>query len=154
MLLLRCCFMATGHILGHFGRSQLTYPHCSWASLLNSLPVLSARSFTSNCPSWISGRERIAVEIISWPNSTKECCRTWGSNPRPSAYQADSDLTELLRPAINILFLLTVVFKTLLFRQYWKKVVIKNIKTAQMKPIFYCFLPFFWMLVSFVNILT
>ena len=43
------CFTALQHILGHFGRSQLTYPHCSWASLLGSLPVLSAHSFASNC---------------------------------------------------------------------------------------------------------
>ena len=44
---------------------------------------------TDNCPSWISGRERMAVEIISWLISTNECCQTWGSNPRPSAYQAN-----------------------------------------------------------------
>ena len=31
----------------HF-RGQLTYPHCSWASLLGSLPVLSSQSFASN----------------------------------------------------------------------------------------------------------
>ena len=29
---------------------------------------------TDNCPPWISGRERLAVEITSWPNSLKECC--------------------------------------------------------------------------------
>ena len=42
------CYMALRHILGHFRRSQLTQPHCSWASLLGSLPVLSAHSFASN----------------------------------------------------------------------------------------------------------
>ena len=42
------CFMALQHFSGSFGRGQLTYPHCSWASLLGSLPVLSAHSFTSN----------------------------------------------------------------------------------------------------------
>ena len=26
-----------------------------------------------NCPTWIKGRERMAVEMISWPISTKEC---------------------------------------------------------------------------------
>ena len=36
------------HFLGHFGRGRLTYPHCSWASLLGSLPVLSAHSVVSN----------------------------------------------------------------------------------------------------------
>ena len=44
-LLLCWCFTALRHILGHFGRGQ---PHCSWASLLGSLPVLSAHSFPSN----------------------------------------------------------------------------------------------------------
>ena len=42
------CFTALQHILGHFGCGQLTLPHCSWASLLGSLPVLSAHSFVSN----------------------------------------------------------------------------------------------------------
>ena len=43
---------------------------------------------TDNCPSWISGRERMTVENISWSISTEECC--WprrGSNPRPSGLQ-------------------------------------------------------------------
>ena len=30
---------------------------------------------TDNCPSWISGRERMTVENISWSISKKECCR-------------------------------------------------------------------------------
>ena len=42
------CFTALQHILGHFERGQLPNPHCSWASLLGSLPVLSAHSFASN----------------------------------------------------------------------------------------------------------
>ena len=42
------CFTALRHILGHFERGHLAYPHCSWASLLGSLPVLSAHSFASN----------------------------------------------------------------------------------------------------------
>ena len=50
LLLLCLCFTALRHISGHFGRSQLTYPHCSWASLLGSLPVLGAHSFASNWP--------------------------------------------------------------------------------------------------------
>ena len=93
LLLLLCwCFMAFRHISGHFGRGQLTCPHCSWASLLGSL-VHILSSVTDNCPSWIRGRE-----IISWPISTKECCRTWGSNPRlrtRSAYQTDAHTVEL-----------------------------------------------------------
>ena len=47
-LLLCWCFTALRHISGHFGFGQLTYPHCSWASLLGSLPVHSAHSFASN----------------------------------------------------------------------------------------------------------
>ena len=30
---------------------------------------------TDNCPSWISGRERMTVENISWSISMKECCQ-------------------------------------------------------------------------------
>ena len=30
---------------------------------------------TDKCPSWISGRETMTVENISWSISTKECCR-------------------------------------------------------------------------------
>ena len=45
---------------------------------------------TDNCPSWISGRERMTVENISWSISTKECCRPrWGLNPRPPGLQLD-----------------------------------------------------------------
>ena len=98
-MLLCWCFTAFRHFLCRFGSGQLTYPHCSWvswASLIGSfIPVL----VTDNCPSWISGRERMTVEIISWSISTKECCRMWRSNPRPSAYQADAHPTELPRPA-------------------------------------------------------
>ena len=36
------------HFWGNFGYGQLTLPHCSWAILLGSLPVLSAHSFASN----------------------------------------------------------------------------------------------------------
>ena len=38
-------FYGPSTLLGHFGRGQLTYPHCSWANLLGSLLVLSAHSF-------------------------------------------------------------------------------------------------------------
>ena len=49
LLLLLCwSFTALWHFSCHFGRGELTYPHCSWASLLGSLPVLSAHSFTRN----------------------------------------------------------------------------------------------------------
>ena len=45
---------------------------------------------TDNCPSWISGRERMTVENISWSISTKECCRPRrGLNSRPPGLQSD-----------------------------------------------------------------
>ena len=45
---------------------------------------------TDNCPSWISGRERLTVENSSWSISTKECCRPRrGLNPRPPGLQSD-----------------------------------------------------------------
>ena len=45
---------------------------------------------TDNCPSWISGRERITAQNISWSISTKECCRPRrGLNPRPPGLQSD-----------------------------------------------------------------
>ena len=42
------CFTALQHILGHFGHGQSPWPHCSRASLLGSLTVLSAHSFASH----------------------------------------------------------------------------------------------------------
>ena len=45
---------------------------------------------TDNCP-WISRRERMTVENISWSISTKECC--WprrGLNPQTPGLQSDS----------------------------------------------------------------
>ena len=80
-----------------FQARSVNYPHCSWASVLGSLPVLIhiLSPITDNCPSCIGKRERMAVEIISWPISTKEFCRTWVSNSRPSAYQADAHRTPL-----------------------------------------------------------
>ena len=42
------CFMTLQYILGHFRCDELPNPHCSWASLLGILPVLSAHSFASN----------------------------------------------------------------------------------------------------------
>ena len=45
---------------------------------------------TDNCPSWISGRERMTVENISWSISTKECYRPRrGLNLRPPGLQSD-----------------------------------------------------------------
>ena len=67
---------------------------------------------TDNCPSWISGRERMAVEIISWPISTKDCRQTWGLSPWLSAYQADAHPTELPRPALPVICTMEFVSET------------------------------------------
>ena len=46
---------------------------------------------TDNCPSWISGRERMTVENISWSIPTKEYCRPRrGLIPRPPGLHSDS----------------------------------------------------------------
>ena len=45
---------------------------------------------TDNCPSCISGRERMTIENISCSISTKECCRPRrGLNPQPPGLQSD-----------------------------------------------------------------
>ena len=76
------CFMAFQHILGHFGHNQLTLPHCSWASLLGSLPVLSAHSFASNWQLPLLTQRKGEDGPINV--NERMFCRTWGSNPRPS----------------------------------------------------------------------
>ena len=75
--LLLCWYFMALHILDNFGRGQLTYPRCSWASLLGSLPVLSAHSFvvTDNCPSWISVTKLVLnlIHAVKFKNANKEC---------------------------------------------------------------------------------
>ena len=73
----------------------------SWAdlALCKRYPILvhSFASETNSCPSWISGRQRMTVENISWSFSTKERCRTRrGSNPRPPDHQSEADPTPLI----------------------------------------------------------
>ena len=46
-------------------------------------------SGTDNCPSWISGRERMTVENISLSISTKKCRPRRGLNPRRPGLQLD-----------------------------------------------------------------
>ena len=54
---------------------------------------------TESCPSWISRREEMPEENISWSISTKECCQTtWESNPRPPDHQLEKYPTELPKP--------------------------------------------------------
>ena len=48
-------------------------------------PVFSAHSFvTDNFPTWISGMERMAIENILWPISTKVMSPGWGANLWPA----------------------------------------------------------------------
>ena len=98
--LLCWCFTSFRNISGHFGHGQLTYPHCSWASFLAVYQYLVhiLSPVTDNCPSWISGRERTDVEIISWPISTKRMLPD--ARIEPSAYQVDADPTKLLHPTL------------------------------------------------------
>ena len=59
---------------------------------------------TDNCPSWISRRERITVENISWSISTKECCRPRrGLNPRPPDLQSDGASNWATEAGIQIM---------------------------------------------------
>ena len=59
---------------------------------------------TGNCPSWISRKERMAVEHISWSISTKECCQIQqGSDPQPPDHQ-EVHPTEPPRPAFKPLW--------------------------------------------------
>ena len=56
---------------------------------------------TDSCSSWISGRERMTVENMSWSISTEEFCRTRrGSNPRPRDHQSDAHPTGPPRSAL------------------------------------------------------
>ena len=83
-----CCFTALQHYRGHFELGQLTYPHFLGTGFLSSKPVLSAH--TDNCPTWISCRERMAIEIsllkICGQTRGSICGRTRGSNLRPPDY--------------------------------------------------------------------
>ena len=71
---------------------------------LSDLPVLVhiLSPEINNCPLWISGKESMTAENISWSISMKKCSQTQqGSNPWPPHYQMDMHLTEPLRSAYN-----------------------------------------------------
>ena len=86
---------------------------------------------TDNCPSWISGRERMTVENISWSISTKECCRPRrGLNPRPPGLQSDGYFTVNKHPkfwakitlsAFIISFTLTLILLAAVHNPYFCK---------------------------------
>ena len=97
---------------------HLSYHHCSWAGFLRRLIMLSPVT---------SERERMALEIISWPVSTKEYCRTRGSNRRPSEYLANAHPTELPKRASCSVLRFYVHSKNLCYRiqvhvWYWSTI--------------------------------
>ena len=59
-----------------FRERSVNLANWSWSSLLGSsnqylVHILSP--VTDNCSSWIRGRGRMAVEMLSWPSLQKEC---------------------------------------------------------------------------------
>ena len=61
---------------------------CRWKGTLRkkkrNCPLRCSLSASPHCPSWISSRERMTIENISWSISTKECCLLWRRlNRRP-----------------------------------------------------------------------
>ena len=89
---------------------QLTYEHLSWVALSNK-PILVHKLTTvstcNNCPSWISRRERINVEMSSRSITTKVMWLSWDSNLLPLDLQsgalsfrkhAHSNILKILPP--------------------------------------------------------
>ena len=97
--------------------SAVSLPHTFTGQALSSKRLTSIVHIlspeTDNCPSWISGRERMTVENISWSISTKECCRPRrGFNPRPPGLQSDGAsnwATEAKRKKKNIYLIPTLI---------------------------------------------
>ena len=57
---------------------------------------------TDNCLSWISGREKMTVENISWSNHREKMLpNRRGSNPQPPDHQTDAHPTEPPRPLMR-----------------------------------------------------
>ena len=75
--------------------------------LTSTVHILSPE--TDNCLSWISGRERMTVENISWSISTKECCRPQrGLNPRPPGLQSDGASNWATEAGYNISIIISL----------------------------------------------
>ena len=105
LLLLSWCFAALRHILGHFGRGQLTRPHCSWASLLGSLRVLSAHSSASSWQLLILNQrkgENGRRNIFMTKSQRKNVCIPGG---RASSYRARLVLMRHCSNPLGVLFI-------------------------------------------------
>ena len=92
MVVSRWSVNLTTHFLGKLRPKRLTCTYRVGQLLVTVERIVHIFSpVTNNCPTWISGRGRMAVEIISWPISTKECCQTRGSNLQPAGPLARLD---------------------------------------------------------------
>ena len=64
--------------------------------------MYSLSPVTYNCPAWISGRERMTVENISWSNLHERILPTrQGSNPQSPDHQSETHPTRPPRPAFD-----------------------------------------------------
>ena len=95
-------FTAQSTQWGHVEYGQFTNQTFFWAESFKRLTsiVHILLPETDNCPSWISGRERMTTENISWSNLHERILPTQrGLNPLPPDHQSDVHLTEPLRLA-------------------------------------------------------
>ena len=100
LLLLLCCGLRSQSTSMAISRRSLNLTTPFLGRLrpkrLTSTKVHIHPPVTDNCPTWGSGRERMAVESISWLNIHEIMfCLIRGSNPWPSARQSEADPTEL-----------------------------------------------------------
>ena len=80
-------FTAQSTQWGHVERGQFTYHTFTGQAqsskrLTSNVHILLPE--TDNCPSWISGRERMTVENISWSNLHERMLPTQGVEPTTS----------------------------------------------------------------------
>ena len=94
--------MAQSTLLRSCRASQLTYSHFSWAGLVSFLLVRLLLSVTDNYPSSISGRGRMAEELISiaWRGRVG---RERGPGPGPGLCSVV--VTSSVYPHINITYI-------------------------------------------------
>ena len=105
LLLLSFYLSSMVNSYGHVGMVSLphhTFPGQAYTCTLavNQYSVHILSQVTDNFPSWISGRERMIVEKISWSIATKEWCQTRAASPWSPEHQSGTYQTELLSPAI------------------------------------------------------
>ena len=141
------CIIFLRPILGHFERGQLVYPHCSRASLLGNLPVLSAHSFAC-------GRERMVVDcLFHYQISTKECA---GHEDRTR----ERLLTELARPASKTILRKSHHWPCIgkrqnFYRTEWQTVIKVRVTSFILALALLCEQPFnYWNMIFVVSIVS